>query len=290
MDYQCLFCQTRAFEDKVKKISISEVERNTLVKEFFNYMSNGGSSKSAPEAAGDIYGLLSKLTNIIDPFKDEKEFINEHLLKLYPQFKKGVRSSINPFDMALRLSIAGNIIDIIASPDYNIQRTINHVLSSDFRIDHSDVLFQEIQKAKTILYLGDNAGEIVLDKLFIKTINHPNLIFAVRGWPVINDVTIDDATAVGMQNVAEVISNGSDAPSTLLSKVSDEFREMYNNADLIISKGQGNLEGLLNEKTKNIFFLFMVKCEVIGKIIGANKGDFVVLRNSTIQSPVPVMN
>lgn len=289
MDYRCIFCHTKAFEDKISKISLSEDVKNSLVKTFYKYMSDNGLMKSAPQAASDIYAIISRSTNINDPFKKEKDFINKYLLKLYPELKREVEYSENPFDKALRLSIAGNIIDSVASPDYNIQRTINHVLSSEFKIDHSDMLFHEIQKAKSILYLGDNAGEIVLDKLFIETINHPNITFAVRGAPVINDITIEDATLVGMQNVAQVISNGSEAPSTLLSEVSHEFLEIYNNADLIISKGQGNLEGLLNEKLKNIFFLFMVKCNVIGKRIGADKGDFVVVKNSTIQKPVPTI-
>jgi len=206
-------------------------------------------------------------------------------LKLYPELKKEVEISENPFDKALRLSIAGNIIDVVASPDFNIRRTINHVLASEFRIDHSKKLFDEIKKAKTILYLGDNAGEIVLDKLFIEAIDHPNIYFAVRGAPVLNDVTIKDALIVGMNEKAKVISNGSDFPSTLINRTSHKFREVYNHADLIISKGQGNLEGLLNEKSKNIFFLFMVKCETIGKLIGAGKGDFVVVENATVQSP-----
>lgn len=290
MEYQCIFCHTRAFEKKLKELPVNNDLKKILVGDFFKYFSNLKESKSAPDAASDIYRLIRNSTNISDPYTEEKEFINNYLLKLYPDFKAEVKSSRDPFDKALRLSIAGNIIDKVASPDYDINRTINHVLSSDFRIDHTSFLFKEIQKANTILYLGDNAGEIVLDKLFIETIGHPNIYFAVRGNPVINDVTIKDADSVGMHNVAKVISNGSDAPSTIIDKVSEDFLEIYHKADLIISKGQGNLEGLINEKSKNIFFLFMVKCEVIAKLIGANKGDFVVVRNSTIHSPVLVMN
>lgn len=290
MDYQCIFCHTRAFEKKIKELPVDSELKKSLVRDFFKYISNMEETKSAPEAAGDMHRLIRNSSHIADPYLEEKEFINNYLVELYPEFKAAVNSSINPFDKALRLSIAGNIIDNIASPDYDIKRTINHVLSSDFRIDHSAFLSEEIQKANTILYLGDNAGEIVLDKLFIASINHPNIIFAVRGAPVINDVTIEDATFVGMENEAKVISNGSDAPSTILTKVSDEFLEIYNNADLIISKGQGNLEGLIHEKSKNIFFLFMVKCDVIAKLIGAEKGDFVVLKNMFIQNPAQTLH
>ncbi len=286
MEYQCIFCHIRAFEKKLKELPVKNDLKKSLVWDFFKYISNLEESKSAPEAASDIYRLIRNSTHINDPYAKEKDFINNYLLKLYPEFKAEVESSIDPFDKALRFSIAGNIIDNVASPDYNINRTINHVLSSDFRIDHATFLYEEIHKANTILYLGDNAGEIVLDKLFIETIGHPNIYFAVRGNPVINDVTLIDADSVGMDDVAKVISNGSDAPSTIIDKVSEDFLEIYHKADLIISKGQGNLEGLINEKSKNIFFLFMVKCEIIAKLIGADKGDFVVVRNSSIQNPV----
>jgi len=288
MNYRCKFCLTRAFEDKMNENIISEEVKKSLTKNFYSLMAANGSIKSAPEAASAIFGLIRNTTGDVDPYKEDKQYINRYLLNLYPEFKSEVESSINPFDTALRLAIAGNIIDNVASPDYNIHRTINHVMSADFRIDHSEILYQEINNSNKILYLGDNAGEIVLDKLFIETIGHSNVYFAVRGTPVINDVTMTEANDVKMHDVAKVISNGSDAPSTIIHKTSKEFRELYESADLIISKGQGNLEGLLNEKSKNIFFLFMVKCEVIGNLIEAKKGDFVVMKNTVFQNAVQV--
>ena len=119
------------------------------------------------------------------------------------------------------------------------------LLNSEFAIDHSKQLKKAIEKAETVLYLGDNAGEIVFDKLFIETIKHPNLTYVVRGGPVINDATMEDAEYIGMKDIANVISSGYDAPSTILNKSSKEFQKYFQKADLIISKGQGNLEGLL---------------------------------------------
>jgi uncharacterized protein with ATP-grasp and redox domains len=161
-----------------------------------------------------------------------------------------------------------------------LEATIEKVLKSDFAINHSFELKEALSTAKKVLYLGDNAGEIVLDKLFIETIMHPNLHFAVRGAPVINDVTLDDARYVGMDRVADVIQNGYDAPSTILDKCSNEFQKQFYDADVIISKGQGNLEGLLNKTDKQIFFLLMVKCDVIAEALSVKKGDFVVMKNN----------
>ena len=137
-------------------------------------------------------------------------------------------------------------------------------------------LEKEIQKADSILYLGDNAGEIFFDRLFIETMNHPNVCFAVRGMPVINDVTLDDAAQVGMYQVCRVISNGFDAPSTLLEFCSTEFREVYANADLIISKGQGNFEGLMHENHPNTFFMLIAKCNTMANLLKVQKNGLLV--------------
>lgn len=172
-------------------------------------------------------------------------------------------------------------ISLILDPThvFDVKGTIEKVLVSDFAIDHSEMLRKEIKKAETILYLGDNAGEIAMDRLFLETLNHPNVWFAVCEKPVLNDVTRLEAEEVRINKFARIISNGDDAPSTLLHHVSDKFRQVYENADLIISKGMGNYEGLLNENDPQLFFLLMVKCPVIGWKIGAHKGQFVVKQN-----------
>jgi uncharacterized protein with ATP-grasp and redox domains len=213
---------------------------------------------------------------------DEKRISNEVALELYDQLKPDVLISSDPFNMALRLSIAGNIMDYGISTDFNIQETIDKVLNTDFAIDHSILLKQKIQQAKKIVYLGDNAGEIVFDKMLIELMIHPNVTYVVRGSAVINDATREDAKTVGMEVVADVIDNGSKVPSTVLSTCSLEFMKHYNEADLIISKGQGNFEGLMDENDPRIFFLLMVKCDVVAERIGVEKGSFVVFNKTLI--------
>lgn len=147
-------------------------------------------------------------------------------------------------------------------------------------INMTEKLHSEIIKAERVLYLGDNCGEIVFDKLLIETINHPNITFAVRGKPVINDPTLEDAGQVGMDKVCKIISNGADAPSTLLELSSAEFVEEYQNADLIISKGQGNFEGLMEDSHPNIIFLLIAKCSPIADLLRVEKNDMVVTQLS----------
>jgi uncharacterized protein with ATP-grasp and redox domains len=280
MNYECLICQVKAIEKRVEKYQIPVEKRNRVVSELIKEIATIDFEKSfSPEITSNILNLLKKSSEVKDPYLPEKTNGNREMQARYAEFKKIVRESANPFDTALRLSVAGNIIDFGPTDVFDVEGTIEKVLKSDFAIDHSQQLMNEIQKAKTILYLGDNAGEIVMDKLFLETLNHPNVWFAVREQPVLNDVTRREAEEVGIGNLARIISNGDDAPSTLLHRVSDEFREIYRDADLIISKGMGNYEGLMFENDPRLFFLLMVKCKVIGQKIGASEGSFVVKHN-----------
>ncbi len=262
------------------KFEISIEKRNSLLNQLVENISNIDIENSySPEITRDIFNSLKDVSIIDDPYLNEKDKSNREMLDLYPEFQERVENSKDKFDTALRLAIAGNIIDFGPTDKFDVFATIERVLSSDFEIDHSQQLEAEIKKAKTILYLGDNCGEVVLDKLFLETINHPNVYFAVRNKPILNDVTKKEALQVGIHKVAKIISNGDDAPSTLLHRVSNEFLEIYNSADLIISKGMGNFEGLMDETDLRLFFLLMIKCPVIGAKIGAKNGAFVVKQN-----------
>lgn len=263
----------------MEKFEIPTKKRIQLTNKLEEYISTIDFEGSySPEITRNILNKLKKASFIADPYKKEKQESNREMMNRYAGFKGKVVASTNPFDTALRLAIAGNVIDFGPTHKFDVEETIKRVFTSEFAIDHSKQLEEEIDKARTILYLGDNCGEIVLDKLFLETIDHPNVWFAVREKPILNDVTIKEAVEVGIPEVANLISNGDDAPSTLLHRVSKAFLEIYNSADLIISKGMGNYEGLMYETDPRLFYLLMIKCTVIGNKIGAQKGDFIVKR------------
>lgn len=281
MNYECLICQVKALEKRVEKYEIPAKNRDRIVSNLLKQIAAVDLENSySPEITRNILHALSQSSEVADPYLPEKQEGNREMLARYDEFKQKIQQSDDPFDTALRLAIAGNIIDFGPTHIFDVEGTIEKVLVSDFAIDHSEQLRNEVEKAEMILYLGDNAGEIVMDKLFLETLNHSNVWFAVREKPVLNDVTRREAEEVGIGNVARIISNGDDAPSTLLHRVSDEFRQIYEKADLIISKGMGNYEGLMFENDPRLFFLLMVKCPVIGRKIGASKGEFVVKHNS----------
>ena len=283
-DYRCFFCFARAIEKLIAKEKFTTDTGNRLVQDVMNLFCEKWGKLSMPEFSREVNYILKNHTNNPDPYKREKKESNDLVLGLVPELNEIIRNSSDPFSTALRLAIAGNIIDFAIENQFDLKTTINMVLNSDFAIDHSLKLKMEIEKADKVLYIGDNAGEIVFDKLFISTIYHPHLTFVVRGGPFINDATMEDALYTGINMVAKVISSGYDIPSVILEKSDNVFKECFEKADVIISKGQGNLEGLLTLNDKRIFFLLMAKCDVVSEFLKVPRGSMVVYNSSGTDS------
>jgi uncharacterized protein with ATP-grasp and redox domains len=279
-DHRCFFCSVKAFEKLLEKESISDNAKKKFTLDMIRLYQKRGSELIAPLYSRELHNILRGYTNNPDPYKSEKKETNDQALRMVPESETLIRQSSDPFRTALRLAIAGNIIDFAADDNFNLQSTVDKALNTEFAIDHSEQLIKALKNAHSVLYLGDNAGEIVFDRLFIETINHTNLIYVVRGAPVINDATMEDAEYTGMCKVAKVISNEYDAPSTIINRSGKLFQHYFSHADLIISKGQGNLEGLLNLDDDRIFFLLMVKCNVMAEFLKVMKDSMVVYNPS----------
>lgn len=281
MRTECYFCHIKTVESLINKFKPEQVVAETFIEDVSALLNDYG-DLSNPQLATLIHRNASKNLKNINLYKYEKESANTLLLSRYSALKSLITNSANPLKTAIKLAVAGNIIDYGAhSVGHDIEQQILTLLKKELAIDQSDALIETIGKAKRILYLGDNAGEIVCDKLLIETINHKNLTFAVRGKPVINDITLEDASSVEMEKHCSIIDNGYDAPSTLLEHCSDEFQEAFEHADLIIAKGQGNFEGLMNHKNKNIYFLLMAKCVPIAEMLHVNPLDMIVTTLNT---------
>lgn len=280
IDIRCKDCFRRVYSRLLKKYDVSTEASENFMGELESFVNT--STLSSPEIQRELHARLSKLLAVSDFFAEEKHLSNLMGMQLYHQWKPRVMADNYPFRTALRLSIAGNIMDYGASDTFNVEASIQRILDAPFAIDHAHLLETRIQNAKTVLYLGDNAGEIAFDKLFIETMGNKNLYFAVKSAPILNDVTKIDADFVGMNDVANVISNGYDAPSTVLQHCSTEFLNIFASADVIISKGQGNLEGLMGRHDGRIFFMLIVKCDAIAELLQVHKGDIVVVNGADI--------
>ncbi len=229
---------------------------------------------SPPEAALEVHRAVQTVTGNPDPYREAKQRSTEQALAIYPELVEMVNKAGDPDDMALRLSIAGNIIDLARDLDYDLWESIERAVKQPFAIDDREAFWEALDQAKTILHLGDNAGETVFDRLFIETLDR-KVIYAVRGAPAMNDVTWKDAQAAGLDTVATLVSNGLDAAGTVLHKCSEPFQNLYAEADMVIAKGQGNFESLTHEGPK-IFFLFQVKCPAVIDRLGVPKGSIIV--------------
>jgi len=231
-----------------------------------------------PETGDIIYREVSRITGVSDPYKEIKESNIKEALALYPELKKIVVSSENRLLTAIRIAIAGNVIDMGVNKKFDLIKDIQTILKQDFAILHFDEFVAVLDKAASILYLGDNAGESVFDKILIEELAKP-VSYVVRDIPVINDVTYEDAIASGLGEVAEIISSGTSAPGTILALCNENFLKRFNSADMIISKGQGNYEGLSNVD-RPVFFLLKAKCGVIANDLNVKENDIVLRMNN----------
>jgi len=224
-----------------------------------------------------IHRLIREISGSQDPYKKLKDSFNSLALDIYPDLSDRVKKASDPFEAAVRFAIAGNIIDSGAVHNLNksyIIETIEQAMSQKLS-GNIEKLRIAINSANKILYLGDNTGEIVFDKLLIEQLPVEKVTFVVRGYPVINDATLIDAKIAGLTDIVEVIDNGSDAPGTILEDCSKEFLRHFSDADLIIAKGQGNYE-TLSSTDKNILFILKAKCPVIARNIGCEIGSLVI--------------
>ncbi|MBI5607137.1 MAG: DUF89 family protein [Deltaproteobacteria bacterium] len=219
-------------------------------------------------AVEPVMDIIVETFNTPDPFQAIKEEQNKKGLELYPHLKRLVQESSDPLFTAVQLAIQGNGIDLMISDrSIDVEKALGQELQQP--IDEKSFLTfrDKLNKARLLLYLGDNSGEIVFDKVLIETIRtlyDLEVFFVVRSVPALNDVTIREAQSVGMDRLAKIIENGLKAPvpGTILSRCSSEFRELFENSDLIISKGGGNFDSLEEEKdhAKDITFLLLSKC------------------------------
>jgi len=237
--------------------------------------------KEPPPLLGQrIHRRLREMTGVDDPYRVAKEHQNQMAQKLLSELRTEIGAAQDPLAMAVRLAIAGNVIDMGANgniTEADVRQAIQHALVKPFSGDWQ-AFCQAAATARRILYLADNAGEIVFDRLLIEQLGPGRVTLAVRGAPVLNDATLADARAVGLHEIVEVIDNGSDAPGTILEDCNRDFIRRFAEADLILAKGQGNFE-TLSDEPRDIFFLFKAKCSVIAAHVGLPVGTHVLARS-----------
>ncbi len=275
---ECFPCFLRQAFEAIRQVSEDQTLQEQLLRQVCQEAASMDLRTSPPAMGQWIHRRVRELTGNPDPYAAIKEQFNRHALRLYPALSRQVQHSPDPFDTAVRLAIAGNRIDFGISggtTEEEVARLLQDAATCPIA-GSIDNLRQAVQRATRILYLADNTGEIVFDRLLIEQLPRQKVTLAVRGRPIINDALREDAVVAGLPGRVEIIDNGSDAPGTILEQCSPVFREHFAAADLIIAKGQGNYETLDEVDGKRIFFLLMVKCPRVSQALGHPQGTFVV--------------
>lgn len=272
--YECIYCSIRTAINSTIYLTSDEELIDRTIKKILLKAAEFKSYENIFEFFYVTQKIIKKIVAEADPYKELKRKYNEICINFDKEARIIIDNAEDKFEAGLRICLAGNSIDVMQGKRIGedlIKDSVYKAFHQNLDIKSLTLFEKEIQKSKKILFIGDNAGEIVFDKIFIELINKiynkdGSIAYAVRGEATLNDSTIEDAFMVKMQDVAKVITTGIDMPYAYLPKCSKEFLENYKEADLVISKGQGNLEALLGQR-KNIFFLLKIKCNVIAKIL-----------------------
>ncbi|MFO7832385.1 MAG: ARMT1-like domain-containing protein [Desulfuromonadaceae bacterium] len=284
MDIQleCLPCFVKQTLSVLNMVNADNSTREHIMRDVLAKLSTINFNQSPPEQAQKIHALIRDLCANADPYAAQKQADMELALELYDLVEPEVINALNPFYAALQMSIAGNNLD------HGVYHDLSYAEARAFLEQglHTEIMGDleqfrtRIERAETILFLGDNAGEIVFDRFLLRQMQQQDVTYAVRGSAIINDALLPDAQQAGIDTlVSTLISNGDNSPGTVLHRCSSEFRRIFDAADLIIAKGQGNYE-TLSEHPGNIFFLLKAKCPVVARHIGCNLGSALLHRRN----------
>jgi len=280
LNLDCIPCFQRQALQAVRFISDDEKLHERVLREVAKKLLESNWDSTPPELAHQVHSIVKRITNENDPYKEVKRESNDLVLKMYPELKQKVNKSRDPLRTAIRLAIAGNIIDFGVPQEFNLDETIREVLKKKFAIDDYKKLQEKLKDAETLLFFVDNAGEIGLDKLLVETFLEAKKLekidFVIKGGPIINDATLEDAVYMGLDGLPNseflTISNGE--VGTGPARSSQTVKRWIKEHDLVISKGQGNYEGL--SEHNGLFFMLMVKCPIIASDLGVNVGDIIL--------------
>jgi len=282
----CIPCFARQALEAARFVTDDPAIHEQILRDVLRLAAEMDLAQRPPVVGQQIHRRLRQLTGVDDPYRDVKDGFNRMALDMLPEFEAQVREGPDPLSLALRLAIAGNVIDLGVNgglTEDQARRAVAGAMDEPFHGDVEDFR-QAVASADNILYLADNAGEIVFDRLLIEQLPTERVTLVVRGGPILNDALMADAEVAGLIGLVETIDNGSDAPGTILTDCSESFRRRFAMADMIIAKGQGNFESM-SDTPGNIYFLFKAKCQVIADHVGLPVGTHVATR---WQEPLPL--
>jgi len=276
-DLECLPCLLKQAHNTAKLATSDKKLQREIINKAAQWIQEADLNQTPAAVSTVVYRIVSEVTGIKDPYHEIKKQTNQLALELVPDLLELMSKAQDPLDVALHLSVDGNIIDMGIGHDFDLKKDIQLILKTPFALDDTESFRKEIEKGGNILFLGDNSGEIVFDRLLIQHLLDKNLdiIYVVKSGPIINDAMIEDAVTAGITELVPVIETGSDDIGILWENSSTELKHAFQEANVIIAKGHGNFESC-NEMPFNFYFLLKAKCNVVAMALGVHEGDIVL--------------
>lgn len=275
----CVYCYLKQAANCMSIAGIDEERQRQILFELMDDIKKMDHHRTPAENSTEMLFKLYKMINSDDPYKEAKYKSNTLALELYPKLKEYLNGSADRLYNALKISVAGNVIDLGINKNFDINDSLKQSLNIGFSLDDYHGFAAKLNNVDHVVIVGDNAGEIVFDRLLAEELTSmgKKVTYIVKGGPVLNDATMEDAEQAGMHKTAGVITTGSNYLGTPLQKISGEVIKLLNESELVISKGQANFESLEHEELARdrVFFLLKIKCESVGKVAGAKFGDLV---------------
>lgn len=280
LDPECIPCIVNQAYVTAKLIAPDDTRKQIkVVKEVCRAVNVLDINASAPMFSSVMQSIVQDQVGTTDPYARIKEENLRKVRRFVPYLETMVANATDKFDVALRVAIMGNTIDIAANPNFSIEKEVNRITANKINGRSLKALREDLRTASTVLYIGDNYEEALFDKILLKQLGVKTLVFAVRSCPILNDVTLEDAGNLGIDKICDVIETGSKIAGTDLSQCTSEFLNLFESADVVIAKGQGNFETLIDVKRK-IYFLFKVKCNAISRRSGLPVGASALYLNT----------
>lgn len=271
IDLECFPCLLRQAVEACRLATEEEGKRVEVIRGVLRILERAPPESTPPLLCLKVHEEVKRITGNADPYREVKRAFNSLARKMYPELRKMVEGSTDRLLTAVKLAIAGNVIDVGPGMNFDPRKAVSEVMTRDLRPNHLEYLRRELGKSETVLYLADNAGEVLFDRLLIETLEDKHVVYVVKKDPLLNDASLEDAEFAGMGELAEVVEIELD-PETVYTP---SQAEMLRRAEVVISKGQGNYE-TLEGTGANLFYLLMIKCPVVARKLGGRAGDLVL--------------
>ncbi len=270
----CLPCMLRQVLEASRMATNNEEILKIIMDRTIGFLNQYESYGSSPEMVGAIHKIVKEMTGAQDPYRAIKQRDIRIALRILPDLKQYLSGRENGLYWALKAAAVGNVLDSAANINADIEKDLEEEIEKPFEICDIDIFEEKLKSAHSVLVIGDNAGETVLDTIVLEKLFLQRVYYAVRNAAVINDATIDDAVASGISRYGTIVSTGCDASGTILNQCSREFLDLFYKADIVIAKGQGNYESLFGSD-RDIFFLLKAKCYIIAELLSVGPNGYV---------------